>query len=174
MTTHRTCSVYLDVVAKIYRLSWACESTYDRLKVRYITQKYGSASVVFDGYTEAPTKIWCSHETQRDHTSLTVHFTCDLILQYRKDDFLKNPANERHFLHLLSNKLFRAGCQIGPAFLITQTDIASPRHQFTVLVGDDTELIMLLLHHIEINWFVHGIITEAVFAETQAKNQPSK
>ena len=56
----------------------------------------------------------------------------------------------------LSDKLERAGCITDHAehdadVLIVQTAIASARTKDTVLVGDDTDLLILLLHHADLN-----------------------
>lgn len=136
-------------------------STYDRvceMYVRYVTQKYGTATViVFDGYKEEPT---IKDATQLRRTgvtpSVTVHFSGDMIIQSKKDQFLNNKENKQRFLVYLSDKLERAGCITDHAkhdadVLIVQTAIASARTKDTVLVGDDTDLLVLLLHHADLN-----------------------
>ena len=50
----------------------------------------------------------------------------------------------------------RVGCIVDHAkydadVLIVLTAVASTRHKETVLIGDDTDLLVLLLHHAEID-----------------------
>ena len=79
-----------------------------------------------------------------------------MIIQSKKDQFLNNKENKQRFLVYLSDKLERAGCITDHAkhdadVLIVQTAIASARTKDTVLVGDDTDLLVLLLHHADLN-----------------------
>jgi len=79
-----------------------------------------------------------------------------MMIQSKKEDFLNNKANKQRFIHYLSNKLERAGCSIDHAthdadVLIVQTAVASAHTKDTVLIGDDTDLLILLLHHVEMD-----------------------
>ena len=150
----------LDGGALLHRLPWPRGSTYDnvcQMYVKYVTQKYGSATIVFDGYNDEPTT---KDATQLRRTgacpSVTVHFTGEMIIQSKKEDFLNNKINKQRFINYLSDKLERVGCSIDHAkhdadFLIVQTAVASTRMKDTVLVGDDTDLLVLLLHHADMN-----------------------
>ena len=67
----------LDGGALLHRIPWARGSTYDsvcQMYVRYVTQKYGAAVIVFDGYKDEPTT---KDATQQRRTgtcsSVTVH-----------------------------------------------------------------------------------------------------
>jgi hypothetical protein len=64
-----------------------------------VTQKYGAACIVFDGYKD-------DHPTTKDVTHLrrtgasagvTVHFTGGMIIQFKKDEFLNNKTNKQCF-----------------------------------------------------------------------------
>ena len=60
--------------------------------------------------------------------------------------------NKQNFLKQLGDDLHATGCQIFYAssdadVLIAQKTIESASAQDTVLVGDDTDLIVLLLYH---------------------------
>ena len=79
-----------------------------------------------------------------------------MITQSKKDQFLNNKENKQRFLVYLSDELERAGCITDHAkhdadVLIVQTAIASARTKDTVLAGDDTDLLVLLLHHAGLN-----------------------
>ena len=65
--------------------------------VRYVTQKYGTATViVFDGNKEEPT---IKYTTQLRRTGVipgvTVHFSGDMIIQSKKDQFLNRKENKQ-------------------------------------------------------------------------------
>ncbi|XP_076040893.1 uncharacterized protein LOC143025304 [Oratosquilla oratoria] len=146
----------LDGGALLHRIPWPRGSTYDsvcQIYVRYVTQKYGAAVIVFDGYRDEPTT---KDATQQRRTgtcsSLTVNFGGDMIIQSKKEDFLNNKTNKQRFIHFLSDKLERAGCSTEHAkhdadVLIVQTALAFARTRDTVLIGDDTDLLVLLLYH---------------------------
>jgi len=84
----------LDANALLHRLPWPQGSTYDsvcEMYIRYVTQKYGTPTgIVFDGYKEEPT---LKDSTRLRRTGVTpgviVHFSGDMIIQYKKDQFLQ-------------------------------------------------------------------------------------
>ena len=60
--------------------------------------------------------------------------------------------NKQNFIQQLGNNLQAAGCEVFHAssdadVLIAQKAIEMANEQNTVLVGDDTDLLVLLLHH---------------------------
>ena len=82
----------------------------------------------------------------------TVSFTKEMCLTVAKDIFLSNPMNKQNFLKQLGDDLQAAGCQIFYAssyadVLISKKTIESASVQDTVLIEDDTDLIVLLLYH---------------------------
>ena len=138
----------LDGGALLHHLPWPRGSTYDSLcdqYVRYVTQKYGAAIIVFDGYREEPTTKDATHLRSSTCTGLNVHFTGRMVVQSKKEFFLQNPINKQRFVHHLIQKLQMAGCRRD--LLIVQTAIALARQQQTVLIGDDTDVLVLLLYH---------------------------
>jgi len=89
-------------------------------------------------------------------SGMTVNFTGGMVIQSKKEEFLKNVTNKQRFIVYLGDKLERAGCNIDHAkhdadVLIVQTAVASARIKDTVLIGDDTDLLILLLHHAELD-----------------------
>ena len=79
-----------------------------------------------------------------------------MIAKLKKEEFLANKENKQKFIHLLGDKLRQSGCSTIHAegdgdLLIVQTAIQSSRSIATVLVGDDTNLLVLLCHHAEMN-----------------------
>ena len=70
----------------------------------------------------------------------------------KKKTFLTNSKNKQAFINLLSHKLNIAGIQtshaIGDAdLLIVLTAVKCSMSRHTVLVGDDTDLLVLLCYH---------------------------
>ena len=85
-----------------------------------------------------------------------MHFASGMMIKSKKDEFLNNKANKQRFIHYLSDNLDSAGWSVDHAkydsdVLIVLTAVASVRHKETVLIGDDTDLLVLLLHHAEMD-----------------------
>ena len=119
-----------------------------------MTQKYGAAAIVFDGYNDDPTTKDATHlRRMGDCVGVTVHFASGMMIKSKKDEFLNNKANKQRFIHYLSDNLERAGCsaKYDADVLIVLTSVASARHKETLLIGDDTYLLVLLLHHAEMD-----------------------
>lgn len=79
-----------------------------------------------------------------------------MIIQSKKDQFLNNKENKQRFFCYLSDKLETAEYITDHAkhdtdVLIVQTAIASSRAKNIVLVGDDTDLLVILFHHPDLN-----------------------
>lgn len=85
-----------------------------------------------------------------------MNFDSAMVAKLKKEEFLANKENKQKFIHLLGDKLQQSGCSTihakGDAdLLIVQTVIQSARSIITVLVGDDTDLLVLLCRHAEMN-----------------------
>ena len=118
-----------------------------------------TATIVFDGYstqqtTKAATRI------RRHGTSVQVNFTGDMILQDTREKFLANPSNKQRFINLLNETLMKLGFKIHHAkddadCLIVKTTLDVAASSTTVLIGEDTDLLVLLLYHVTDN--LHGV-----------------
>ena len=76
--------------------------------VRYVTQKYGAAVIVFDGYNDDPTTKDVPHLRRTgDCVRVTVHFSSGMMIK-SKEEFLNNKANNQRFIHYLSDNLERS------------------------------------------------------------------
>ena len=112
---------------------------------------YGQAIVVFDGYTGGSSTKDCTHN-KRGCTGASVHFTSDMMVETKREDFLSNKDNKQRFISMLSDRLERTGCDVHHAKgdangLIVQTAIAAADRSDVILVGDDTNLLVLLCYH---------------------------
>ena len=70
-----------------------------------------------------------------------------------KEVFLSDSKNKQQFIDFLGTKLTNQGCQVfydkaDADLLIVQKAIESASSMDTVLIGDDTDLLVLLLHHL--------------------------
>ena len=78
-------------------------------------------------------------------------FNLSTKLQLKKKEFLSNQENKQRFLELLGDALVKDGCEViyarGDAdTLIVQTAVRLSEDREIVLVGDDTDLLVLLIH----------------------------
>ena len=133
------------------------DSLYD-LYVKYVTHKYGATSVVvFDGYSEGPsTKDTVHIRRNKGQVGNTNNFTNDMTLDMNKEDFLANPQNKQRFIVNLREKFTESGIRTLQAegdadLLIVQTAVESAEKDQTVLVGEDTDLLILLCHYASLN-----------------------
>ena len=149
----------LDGGALLHRVPWPHGITYDAicsLYVQYVANKYGKATVVFDGYQNGPSTKDGTHQRRAGAYGPTVNFDSTMIAKLKKEEFLANKENNQKFIHLLGNKLQQSGCSTIHAegdvdLLIVQTAIQPSRSITTVLVGVDTDLLVLLCHHAEMS-----------------------
>ena len=127
----------LDGGALLHRVPWPRGSTYEsvsHLYVRYLTQKYGAAAIVFGGYNDDPTTKDATHLRRAGYcVGVTVHFASGMMVKSKKDEFLNSKANKQRFIHYLSDNLARAACTVDHAkddadVLIVLTAVASARH----------------------------------------------
>ncbi len=151
-----TVQFVLDGGALLDHIPWPHGITYDRicqLDTDYVAKKYGKPTVSFDGYDDGPstkdaTRLRCSWT----HIAVTVHVTEDMVLKSNKHQFLANKTNKQLFINLLSESLAQAASVISHAqqdadLLIVKTTVQSAEVNYTILVRDDTNLLILLIYH---------------------------
>ena len=150
----------LDGGSLLQRLPWPRRATFNglcQLYTDYVTKNYSNSVVVFDGYETGPSTKDNTHlRRSRGKIGAEVHFKEDMILQSKKDDFLANVVNKQQFIYLLSEKLQQAGCTTVHAtgdadLLIVQTAAECAKNGTTTVIGEDTDLIVLLCMHADTN-----------------------
>ena len=114
--------------------------------VQYVSEKYRSSVIVFDGYQNGPST---EDNTHSRRTKSSMRFTGDIICSMKKGVFLSNKTNEQRFITLLSshlqqNNIIVVNAEAYADVLVVQTAIESAASNDTVLVGDDTDLLILL------------------------------
>ena len=108
---------------------------------------------MFDGYNDNPSTKDCAHMRRSGGTiGVTVHLISSMALQTKKEEFLSNKHNKQRCIALLSQRLEQAGYEIHQArrdadVLIVQTALTSAAKKEPVLVGDDTNLLVLVIYH---------------------------
>ena len=116
-----------------------------------VTKKYGEAIVVFDDYSVSSTKYMVHQRRAKGHASVTVTFTEDMKLSVKKVNFLINSVNKQQFINMFGSYLEKK-CKVYHASAdadvhIVQKTVESARVVDTVMVGDDTDLLVLLCFH---------------------------
>ena len=116
---------------------------------QYATGKYGAAVIIFDGYKQSSTKDMTHQRRTGGKTATSVTFSGDMKLTMKKDHSLSNSSNKQSFINMLSRYLQKVGCQTHHSqadadLLIVQKAVENARRANTVLVEDDTDLLILL------------------------------
>jgi 5'-3' exonuclease len=149
----------LDGGALLQRIPWQSGEQYkdilDRY-LKYVSRHYGHAIVVFDGYREGPSTKDCAHQKRGERPSVKVSFSQTMTLSVKKEEFLRNKENKQQFIDILGKKLEESHCEVlhasGDAdLLIATTAVCSSSKSNTVLVGEDTDLLILLCYYFRKN-----------------------
>ena len=114
-------------------------------------KKDEEAVVVFDGYVGKSTETTHARRT-KEHAGVTVAFTSNMQLTMSKAKFLANKTNKQQFIKMLGDQLEMNNCKAHHAprnadLLIVQKSVESAPMSTTILVGDDTDLLILLCYH---------------------------
>ena len=145
----------IDGGALLHRIPWSRGSSYESIIETYskfVTTNYGKAIVVFDGYEEFTTKDMTHKRRLKGKKGVSISFSLDMSLSVTKEAFLSDPKNKQRFIDFLGTKLTNQGCQVfydkaDADLLIVQKTIESATSMGTVLIGEDTDLLVLLIHH---------------------------
>ena len=150
----------LDGGSLIHRLKWTDGSTYNSIADAYTSftvDVYGNATVVFDGYDGGPSTKDNAHQ-RRTRTKVTNKVDISDATKFvgKKDDFLSNGSNKHALIQLISGRLREKGCHTiqaeGDADLdVVKAAVAMSAYKSTTLIGEDTDLLVLLLYHAAAN-----------------------
>ena len=148
----------LDGGSLVHRIPCQLGTTYNdicRLYTNYVTRIYGHAIIVFDGYQEELSTKYRAHERRTGgRTGPTVDFTLDMVMKSKKEDLLSNKDNKQRFNRMLGQSLEHIGCETRHAkgdadVLIVETTVQSGMSCDTTLIGDDTDLLVLLCFQVK-------------------------
>ena len=117
-----------------------------------VTRKYSHAIVVFDGYLNSSTKDMTHQRRLKSKIGATVIFIEKMHLTMTKSEFFMNKINKHRFANMLGETLEKNNCKSYYAsadanLLIIQKAVGSATTMKTVLVGDDTDLLVLLCYY---------------------------
>lgn len=107
---------------------------------------------MFDGYQSNNTKYVTHQRWSKVRIGATVTFIADMTLTMKKEEFLANRQNKQQFLSMLSGELQKTNRETYHAsgdadLLIVQKAVQFATIKKTVLIGDDTDLLVLLCYH---------------------------
>ena len=149
----------LDGGALLQRVPWSKGETFEAIcerYVEYVSRRYGKAMIVFDGYESGPGIKDVTHRRRGHGAGPSVVLTPQTVVSLRKKDFLANKANKQRFLSLLGSFQGKAGCSTIHAKAeadvpIVETAVQVAKSTTAVLVGDDTDLLVLLFYHVDMD-----------------------
>ena len=123
-------------------------------------------TVVFYGYLNGPTTKDCTHLRQtHGKGSAKVKFSVNTPCKTKKEHFLSNCENKQNFINMLGQCQQENGIYVQHAtgdadLLIVQTAINYTETNDTVIIGEDTDLLVLMCYHYDTHkhnlFFVSG------------------
>ena len=81
-------------------------------------------------------------------------FTCDMVMKSKKEDLLSNKDSKQQFIRMLGQNVEHVLCETRHAngdadVQIVETNVQSAMSCETILVGDNTDLLVLLSFHVK-------------------------
>ena len=146
----------LDGGSLLHRLKWSEGKTYSSIADDYASftvKHYGKATIVFDGYIGGPNTKDITHQRRRQNrTSNKVNIAEGTKFVGKKEDFLSNVENKQSLINLISQRMKDRGCHViqskGDADVeIVKAAVSMSSNKSTSVIGEDTDLLVLLLHH---------------------------
>ena len=152
----------LDGGSLVQRVPWTRGTTFSTIcnaYVNYVRGKYHDAVVVFDGYRSGPTTKDTAHlRRTKGITGAKVYFNENTPFKTKKEQFLSNSENKQELIFMLSRFLEANGCKTVHApsdadVLIVKTAVECAENREVVVIGEDTDLLVLLCYHtsLEVN-----------------------
>ena len=166
----------IDGGALLHKISWGKNEPYSTILLRYFTYvdlRYPKATIVFDGYESPLSTKDTAHQRRSRTVGREVLFSEEMILTTKKEEFLSNKANKSRFIKMLATYLANRCVHVIQAkddadVLIVQTAVDFSRSQNVVVIGDDTDLLVLLIYHVNEN-------SQSVYLKNEGKKgQPGK
>ena len=169
-STPKTDRYVLDGGSLLHRLPWTNGESYNTIASSYAdftVRHYGLATVVFDGYGECPSIKDNTHQRRGQNTHPVVNFTADMEFSGKNENFLSRDKNKEGMITLISTELTKRGCRViqasGDADIdIVKATVDCSQLCSTTLVGEDTDLLILLLYYA-------GTENEAIYFRSDTK-----
>ena len=118
----------------------------------FTVERYGEATVVFDGYDRANTKDNIRERRNISVGRISVNITEATKFAGKKEDFLSNEDNQHLLIDMITVKRRQKNCTViqakGDANVdIVKAAVAMSYKESVTLIGEDTDLLILLLYH---------------------------
>ena len=145
----------LDDGSLLYRVKWKKHSSYAEIAAAYVNivkTGYPNAVIIFDGYSNGPSTNKRRRAKGMDKRSPTIKFSSDRKFGGNKEVFLANKANKERSIHILGDTLSGPGygiiyCEGDADVDIAKTAIGMSEQSDVTVIGEDTDLLILLLHY---------------------------
>ena len=139
----------------------------------YVAKKYGEAIIICVVCGEPSTKDMKHLRQNKGQTGMNVTFAEEMQLSMKKATFLSNSTNKQRFINMLGCYLEEKKSKVyhtprDADLLIVEKAVELSTVIDTVLVGDDTDLFVLLCYHASIESYS---IFFFFFTRTQEKHQ---
>ena len=121
-----------------------------------MNKRFPGSVIVFDGYEEVSTKDTTHRRRSKGKKGKKISFNVEMSLSVTKDVFLTDTTNKQRFIALLGDELSKNNCivyyaKLDADFLIVQKAVETAEYSNTVVLGDDTDLLVLLIYHTKLN-----------------------
>jgi hypothetical protein len=154
----------IDGGSLIQRIPWNKGATFGQIcqmYLDYLTKRYAHPVVVFDGYSLGPSSKDHTHSRRTKGIEGTkIEFRKNTPFKSKKENFLCNNENKQAFINMLSEFLVSNGIRTEHAeadadVMIANTGIALAENYPTIIIGEDTDVLVLLLFHSSTNTTLH-------------------
>ena len=107
---------------------------------------------MFDGYEDGPSIKDNTHQRRGNNIHPIVNFTGETEFSGKKEEFLSRDLNKQRLIQLISDALKERHCTVvnslGDADVdIVQAEVRSSLLHTSTLIGEDTDLLVLLLYY---------------------------
>jgi hypothetical protein len=139
----------------LHRIPWMNNENFEQIFDRYVSfvnDNYNHSTIVFDGYSDAPsTKDFVHLRRSKGICATEVFFDETTPFKTKKDVFLTNAKNKTRFIDFLGERLERHGHNViyteGDAdYDIAKQAISLSEQNHVTVVGTDTDILILLCH----------------------------
>ena len=119
-----------------------------------LIMKYKDPVIAFDSYPELPSIKDVTHlRRAKGMASPNINFNPTMPCKTKKELFLSNSHNKQAFINMLCEKLndndIRYKNAVDDAdLLIAQTAVDCALSSEVIVIGEDTDLLVLLIHHV--------------------------
>ena len=146
----------LDGGSLLRRVPWQLGRRYGEITKSYADfaiRHYGPATtVVFDGYEEGSSIKDNTHQRRGRNMHPVVSFIAETEFSGKKEEFLSRDTNKQILIRMISDQLRERYCTVvnahGDADVdIVKTAVETSLRHTTTLIGEDTDLLVLLLYY---------------------------